>query len=282
MGRVTYIAVLAGLLLGGSAALAEAYWIEWDGSDWPENADGPWYRTWGTWQGDFYGSGALRTLENGVLSYDSLADSGIYDYYKIDRPGQMDPGPGEMLVMQFELAVDQVVDWTYDPTVGFQSDQSWGVGLVFGVDSVLSLYEQTIVATYAPPAPGQPAEFHAFDVRSVDLRDYTLAMDGQVTHQGVFHHSLSTSWVGWGDGVMGAASVHHWRRLAFGAVPIVPGDVNCDATVDFEDINPFVGVLAQGGGASPPPACALVNADTNGDGQVDFADINPFVELLTR
>ncbi len=61
------------------------------------------------------------------------------------------------------------------------------------------------------------------------------------------------------------------------------GDVNCDARVDFGDINPFVMILA-----NPTlwqttfPQCPFLNGDINGDQQVDFGDIIPFVNLLAN
>jgi len=61
-----------------------------------------------------------------------------------------------------------------------------------------------------------------------------------------------------------------------------PGDLNCDGTVDFGDINPFV--LAETDLAAwqaAYPGCPVANGDINGDGSVDFGDINPFVALLT-
>ncbi len=62
-----------------------------------------------------------------------------------------------------------------------------------------------------------------------------------------------------------------------------PGDMNCDGTVDFGDINPFVLALTDAAGyAAAFPNCHYLNADINGDGNVDFADINPFVMLLTQ
>jgi hypothetical protein len=61
-----------------------------------------------------------------------------------------------------------------------------------------------------------------------------------------------------------------------------PGDVNCDGTVDFGDINPFVMTLTDPAlyGQSYPD-CRILNGDINADGSVNFADINPFVGLLT-
>jgi len=61
------------------------------------------------------------------------------------------------------------------------------------------------------------------------------------------------------------------------------GDMNCDALVNFSDINPFVLALTNPAGwQAQYPNCDLLNGDINGDGFVDFADINPFVRLLTN
>jgi hypothetical protein len=55
------------------------------------------------------------------------------------------------------------------------------------------------------------------------------------------------------------------------------GDVNLDGVVDFDDINPFVGVLT-GQDLDPGHRTA---SDINRDGVVDFDDINPFVALVS-
>ena len=61
-----------------------------------------------------------------------------------------------------------------------------------------------------------------------------------------------------------------------------PGDMNCDATVDFGDINPFVLALSNPTVYGQTyPGCPILNGDINGDGTFDFGDINPFVALLS-
>jgi len=55
------------------------------------------------------------------------------------------------------------------------------------------------------------------------------------------------------------------------------GDFNCDGSIDFADIDPFVAVLS--GGACCDPTGA--NCDVNADGAVNFGDIDPFVALLS-
>ena len=65
-------------------------------------------------------------------------------------------------------------------------------------------------------------------------------------------------------------------------VVILVGDLNCDGSVDFGDINPFVLRLANPAGYHAAyPTCPDANGDINSDGSVDFADINPFIALLT-
>jgi hypothetical protein len=64
-------------------------------------------------------------------------------------------------------------------------------------------------------------------------------------------------------------------------VPLVPGDLNCDGSADFGDINPFVLILADPAAwQAAYPGCPPGNADLNMSGTVGFDDINPFVALL--
>ncbi|MGD8451558.1 MAG: hypothetical protein PVJ57_07040 [Phycisphaerae bacterium] len=67
----------------------------------------------------------------------------------------------------------------------------------------------------------------------------------------------------------------------------VPGDLNCDGTVDNFDIRAFVVALT----ATPPdypeyyalyPDCDHMLGDVNNDGAVDNFDISPFVDLLSN
>jgi murein tripeptide amidase MpaA len=63
-------------------------------------------------------------------------------------------------------------------------------------------------------------------------------------------------------------------------VPL-PGDMNCDGDVNFDDIDGFVLALtSREQYEAQYPDCDYLNADVNQDGSVDFDDIDPFVELL--
>jgi len=64
---------------------------------------------------------------------------------------------------------------------------------------------------------------------------------------------------------------------------LLVGDLNCDGTVDFGDINPFILALSNPGiYATTYPLCDIMSGDINGDSAVDFQDINPFINLLTK
>ena len=65
------------------------------------------------------------------------------------------------------------------------------------------------------------------------------------------------------------------------------GDCNCDGTVDYADIDPFVAALSCVGGnpdcwppAGVPTDCPWLNADCDGDGSVTYADIDAFVASI--
>ena len=83
---------------------------------------------------------------------------------------------------------------------------------------------------------------------------------------------------GWFTTAGGQVSAY-WARWG---CPYRHGDLNCDGTVDFGDINPFVLALT-----SPTqydvdyPDCDFLLADMNCDGTAWFEDINPFVACLS-
>jgi hypothetical protein len=61
----------------------------------------------------------------------------------------------------------------------------------------------------------------------------------------------------------------------------IPGDMNCDGSIDFDDITPFVIALGpEGPYLALYPDCEPRLADCDLDGDVDFDDITPFVQLI--
>ncbi len=69
--------------------------------------------------------------------------------------------------------------------------------------------------------------------------------------------------------------------LVYGDSLWITGDTDCNGTVDFDDIQPFVKALSgQAEYESAYPDCRWLNADADLDGDVDFDDIAPFVSLI--
>ena len=71
-------------------------------------------------------------------------------------------------------------------------------------------------------------------------------------------------------------------------IPYCPGDTNCDYTISYADINPFVRAITSESlwkttfpGSTPPSGCTYLGVcDINGSTTVDYGDINPFVVRL--
>lgn len=198
------------LALGVSLASADTYWVAWEGDDWPENQG--WRRVWGNWDGLYHGPGAYRTLEDGILTYDSRYDDGVFDYYYMERPGQMDPDASELFVMEWRLKVD-VVNGLSDPTVGITSDESWVLGLTYAYDHIRSMFESSVTIPFAPGV------WHEYRVSSANMHDYDLSIDGELARHGAFRHLVHASHISWGDTVQGASSMHEWDWFRFGCVP---------------------------------------------------------------
>lgn len=73
----------------------------------------------------------------------------------------------------------------------------------------------------------------------------------------------------------------HTVTLRLDAINLLPGDMNCDCTVNGLDIQRFVNaVLDPVAYALDNPGCSVLHADVNADGIVNQADCNPFMQLL--
>jgi len=195
-------------------AFGSPFWIAWEGDDWPESVG--YTRSWGNWDGPHQG-GAIRTLENGVLTYDSLYDPGVWDsYYMENLP--LTVGPGEMAVMEWRLKVDQSYSGG-DPGVALGSEDGWMLGLAYAEDHIISDFENYL------EIPFTPYVWHDFRVLSPDLRVYDLFIDGALVHQGTFGLTFPGSIVGFGDVSQNffSGSLHSWDYYRVGVIVPEPG-----------------------------------------------------------
>jgi hypothetical protein len=246
-------------------AQASTYWIEYSAPDglYPEEVG---------WRRSVFGGGAQRSFQDGALVLDGMASTDIADDYWMPTPFEL--GPQECLLVQWGLRVTMGAGFA-DPLVAVDAAEHGLVILHYQQDRIYSVVEYVFI-------PFEGGTYHEYTLMSLDLQTYSLYVDQQLAHVGVFD-AQSPDWgVTWGDGTIGASSLSEWRYVRYGIVTVpLAGDTNCDGTVDFQDINPFVQALTDGDAyQNAHPACWPENSDINGDGTVDFGDINPFVELL--
>ena len=111
----------------------------------------------------------------------------------------------------------------------------------------------------------------------IPMSDFTDAVDLAQVSQ--FFELLGT------DGPVTNIAIDDVAFLNGGAAehPGLVGDLNCDGTVGFSDINPFVLFLSNPSAwQTTYTGCPATNGDINGDGSYpSFQDINPFVALLS-
>ena len=201
-------AVLGSLI---PSAGAEPYWIAYEGNDLPENEG--WTRNWGDWGGQYNGDGAIRTVEDGILTTDSLFDAGVYDYAFVDRPGQVDPDPGETFVMEWRVLVEETSgEPAWDTVISVTSNYAWNLGFGMYPDAIISSYEDVTI-------PIEPGVFHEYRAVSVDMLAYELYIDGTLALTGSFWDGLGEGSFGWGDSGQGVASRVQWDYCRVGVIP---------------------------------------------------------------
>ncbi len=198
---------LMGLVLTACAVPTGAYYISWQGDCLPE--DDGWTRVWGDWSGPYHGTGAIRTIQDGVMTMDSLYDPGVADLAEMHR--SFNPAPGELFVMEWRLAVDQATG--PDPAVALFSDDRWVVGFTWDADRVFNMFDPGLDVLVAP------GEFHNYRMTSWDMRTYAFFIDGEFIHEGPFSYGGSTSTLAWGDGTQGEASLHRWDYMRVYTIP---------------------------------------------------------------
>jgi hypothetical protein len=205
------LALISTLCAFPASATAEPYWYAYEGNDLPENEG--WSRSWGNDDGEHHGDGAYRTIEDGILTMDSLYDLRVYDYAYRRLPGELDPDPGELFVAEWRLKVDETIGGHWDSKVSICSDDGWILGLGCFPEHIESHFEEDV---YIPITPDV---FHEYLLISWDMRMYELYIDDLLVHEGSFSERIFSSQFAWGDCVSGAASRAHWDYVRFGVVP---------------------------------------------------------------
>jgi len=174
-------------------------------------------------------------------------------------PDAVVPPPAQLEVVFHKDVLAQAGDFT------LSGQRSGAVPFTFSYDGVRH-------AAHLAPEFALPSDAYTLTVLdSIKDTAAQLALDGELVKPDSPNPLPS------GDGLPGGNAV------ATFSVTVV-GDLNCDGTVDFADINPFVLLLSDDAAwQAAYPGCPPQNGDINSDGtygQGSFGDINPFVELL--
>jgi len=203
--------VVAALGVLASTAGADEYWITYEGNDLPENEG--WNRSWGNDDGEHHGDGAYRTVEDGILTMDSMYDLRVYDYAYRHLPGELDPDAGELFVAEWRLKVDETIGAHWDSKVSICSGEGWLLGLGCFPDHIESQFEDDVYI------PITPEVFHEYRLLSWNMETYELYIDGDLAHIGEFSDRTLASRFSWGDCVSGSASRANWDYVRFGVMP---------------------------------------------------------------
>jgi hypothetical protein len=193
MSRI--LVALGVLALGVSLTGAEQFWFTYEANDFPE-VEGPWIRY-------TRGGGAQRSLQDGALVLDSLADWHIVDEYYINMPFVLDPG--EALEVQWRVRIDQTPT-NLDAAVVARAGMD-GVVLLSYAENGIWIDTEGVWIDFAPGV------FHEYLLISSDLAGYCLYIDAQLVHSGYFVGPYPSSGLTWGDLTEGATSMTSWSYV---------------------------------------------------------------------
>jgi subtilisin family serine protease len=129
------------------------------------------------------------------------------------------------------------------------------------------------------------ATAHCSGVAALMFSKAPCGLGGWSARQIIWWNALVRDW-GWPYCPLPPQPKHVNAYYAVGATPAMPcikADMNCDGSVGFGDINPFVLALSKPVLYSQTyPTCNIMNGDINADGLVGFGDINPFVTCVAQ
>jgi hypothetical protein len=207
---LTFVVLLLGA--GVSTAMAEPYWVTYEANDLPENEG--WERLYGNWEGPGQGGG-YRTIQDGILTIDTMHDDGAVEGAMMVRPGNMNPDVGELFIATWRLRIVETRNNWYEPSVAIARDAKGTLAFRYSMDSILSSREGWSMDI----APGA---YHTYHLESTDMINYHLWIDDVHVRDGVWDlDSLNESYLFFWDGTQGpdSGSVAQWDYVRFGVIP---------------------------------------------------------------
>ncbi len=169
------------------------------------------------------GAGESRSIDQGVLTLDTLASRDIFDLYEVSDEA-LTPNAGEEFSLSWRMQTT-AQDASFpksDVAVGvINSEHSYAI-LYIGSDFVT---EDRFLAGFTELAASfAPDVAHTFRFLTRDMETYSLFVDGQPAFTGEFH---DYAWrdvprVSWGDAFVGYASLSQWDFVEVAVTPEPP------------------------------------------------------------
>ncbi len=180
----------------------------------------------------------------------------------------------EYVISMVEFTVDVgLFDVDVDVTDQVPPEMLTGSETVPGPPPV-TVFDDTIIYPEPPEPPGVSADL---------LIGLDAAGFGTVSATNVFLGDVTVDVPPFGTITVPVKRIRVVGEVTAAAGVYAKGDMNCDVSVDFGDINGFVDALVDPDAyAANYPDCDRLNGDIDGNGSVGFEDINPFVDLLLQ
>jgi hypothetical protein len=195
--------LLISLAFGPALCQAEPYWVRYEPASGLFPDEGGWTR-------EVSDPAPERWIEDDLLFIDSRAAYGMTDIYRMYSDGTQDPGPGETFVARWRLKVD-AIGVHGDPGIVVDSDDHYGMYVLFGYDCLWTNPFTEFIYF-------EPGVFHTYELRTPDMRQYELFIDGTLAGEGPFRATMLPAYVSWGD--LGTdSSLSEWDYVELGVIP---------------------------------------------------------------
>ena len=201
------------LVVGSLPALAEEFYLRYDGDDFPENEG---------WERRFSDPGGQieREIDKSLFRLDTRASIHLHDYYQL-HSSSFDLLPGEELRMSWRME-----------TVETQTHY-WGSDVAVVLANTEAAYAEFFLAPgfvrEGDLPGGDPAHLYEFDVGvphtfsfvTTDMQEYDLFVDDEFAFHGGFHGYSGSGpcMAAFGDVIDGRSSLCEWDWLEIMVVP---------------------------------------------------------------
>ncbi len=201
------------VLAAAGTVAADPFLLRYEADAFPEDAG--WSRQSGGPTAEL-----VRDIDAGVFRLDSRASSAIFDFYRL-RVDALDLSPGESLRLTWRMRTLETTGSPGRSDVALAVTNGQTAYALFFLAPDLVSEDEILGGPLEHEFELTPGAWHTFELRSADLRAYTLQVNGAAAFEGAFHDSalLGPLEVAFGDVVSGRASLSEWDFVEIAVVP---------------------------------------------------------------